>query len=77
MIASLIFVGIQVRGSAKATRSATAQAVQENYAAWYLALAGNASALDGSTRGFVDLDALTPPEKALGVMPLRHRTPGA
>ena len=64
VIASLIFVGIQVRDSAKATRSATAQAVHENYAGWYLDLAGNASALDTCTRGFVDLGALSPPQKA-------------
>lgn len=64
VITSLIFVGIQVRDSAKAVRAATAQAVHENYASWYLALADNASALATCTKGFVDLTSLTPAEKA-------------
>lgn len=64
VIASLVFVGIQVRDSAKAVRAATAQAVHENYASWYLALADNASALATSTKGFNDLSALNPAEKA-------------
>jgi hypothetical protein len=64
VIASLIFVGIQVRDSAKAVRAATAQAVHENYASWYLALADNESALATSTKGFVDLGSLTSDEKA-------------
>jgi len=64
VIASLVFVGIQVRDSAKAVRAATAQAVHENYASWYLALADNASALATSTKGFLDLGSLTPAEKA-------------
>jgi hypothetical protein len=64
VIASLVFVGIQVRDSAKAVRAATAQAVHENYAGWYLALADNASALTTCTKGFIDLASLTPAEKA-------------
>lgn len=57
VVASLLFVGIQVRDGARATRSATSQAVHENYASWYLALADNARALETSTKGFVDLGA--------------------
>lgn len=57
VIASLIFVGIQVRDGARATRSATAQAVHENYAGWYLALAANTDALNTSSKGFVSLEA--------------------
>jgi hypothetical protein len=64
VIASLIFVGIQVRDDARATRSATAQAVHENYATWYLALADNEGTLATCIKGFVDLDSLSPPEKA-------------
>ena len=64
VIASLVFVGIQVRDSAKAVRAATAQAVHENYASWYLSLADNASALATSTKGFLDLGSLSPAEKA-------------
>lgn len=64
VIASLIFVGIQVRDGARATRSATAQAVHENYAGWYLALAANTDALNTSSKGFVSLEALSPEQKA-------------
>jgi hypothetical protein len=64
VVASLIFVGLQVRDSAKAVRSATAQAVQDNYSSWYLTLASNESALATSTKGFVDLNSLTTAEKA-------------
>lgn len=64
VIASLIFVGLQVRGSARAVRSATAQAVQENFASWYLSLADNASALATVLKGFGTLDALAPAERA-------------
>lgn len=64
VIISLIFVGLQIRQSAKAVRSATAQSVHDNYATWYLSLSGNASALATSAKGFVDLSSLTPAEKA-------------
>ncbi len=64
VIGSLIFVGFQVRDSAKAVRFATAQAVQDNYASWYLSIANNERARATSLKGFVDLDELTPDEKA-------------
>jgi len=63
VIGSLIFVGFQIRDSAKAVRSATAQAVHENYASWYLSLASNEDALASATKGFVNLDALSASEK--------------
>ncbi len=64
VFASLIFVGVQIRENSKAVRSATAQAVHDNYAGWYMALAGDPLALATSAKGFVDLGSLTPPEKA-------------
>jgi hypothetical protein len=64
VIASLIFVGLQVRSSAKAVRSATAQAVHENFAGWYLSLAGNEGGLTVVLKGFGSLDALTAVERA-------------
>src|SRR5260221_3027083 len=64
VIASLIFVGYQVRDSARAVRSATAQAVHDNYANWYLTLADNPLALATSLKGAVDYDSLTAAEKA-------------
>jgi hypothetical protein len=64
VVASLIFVGFQVRDNVRAVRSATAQAVHNSYSAWYLALAGNENALATSTKGMVDFESLTPTEKA-------------
>ena len=62
VVASLIFVGFQVRDSAKAVRSATAQAVHENFASWYISLADNPGALATALKGFADLSALSPAE---------------
>jgi hypothetical protein len=64
VIASLVFVGLQVRDSSRAVRAATAQAVHDNYAGWYTALLGNENALATSAKGFVDLNSLTAAEKA-------------
>jgi hypothetical protein len=64
VIGSLIFVGLQIRDNSRAVRSATAQAVHDNYAGWYLALIGEPKALAVSARGFVDYDGLAPDEKA-------------
>jgi hypothetical protein len=63
VMASLIFVGLEVRNNAKAVRSATTQAVHENFAGMYLSLQGNPSALATCAKAVVDLDALTPAEK--------------
>ena len=62
-LATLMFVGFQIRDNSKAVRAATAQAVHDNYASWYLALSGNKSALATSAKGFADLDSLAPDEK--------------
>lgn len=64
VIASLVFVGFQVRDSSRAVRAATAQAVHDNYAGWYTALMSNEAALATSAKGFVDLGSLTAAEKA-------------
>ena len=64
VIASLLFVGFQIRDNSKAVRLATAQAVHDNYASWYVALSANEGALATSTKAFVDLNALDPAEKA-------------
>lgn len=52
VVASLIFVGLQEMESAKAVRSATAQAVHDNYASWYITLADNEHALATSAKAF-------------------------
>lgn len=62
-LATMIFVGLQIRGNSEAVRAATAQAVHDNYAGWYLALSGNESALETSAKGFTDLGSLTAAEK--------------
>ncbi len=64
VVASLIFVGLQIMENSKAVRSATAQAVHDNYAGWYLAMMSNDNALATSNKGFVDLASLSPEEKA-------------
>lgn len=46
VIASLIFIGLQVRGSMKAVRAATEQACQENFAGIYVSLQSNPSTLE-------------------------------
>jgi hypothetical protein len=63
VMASLIFVGLEIRNNARAVRSATAQSVHENYATWYLHLADNESARAASVKGFSNLASLSPEEK--------------
>jgi len=63
VMASLVFVGFEIRNNARAVRSATAQSVHENYATWYLELADNAAARAASVKGFADLGSLTADEK--------------
>ena len=65
VIASLIFVGLQVRGSTKAVRSATAQAVHENFAGWYMAIAEHPAELEIVLKGFGDLEALSVVDRAV------------
>ena len=64
VIASLIFVGVEVRNNARAVRSATAQAVEQSFAGIDLALQANPSTIESCIKGVVDYDALTPSEKA-------------
>lgn len=61
---SVIFVGFQIRENSSAVRSATAQAVHDNYGAWYLALGADDAALNASINGFVDYEGLAPIDKA-------------
>lgn len=64
VMASLVFVGLQIRDNSRAVRAATAQAVHDNYAGWYTALMANETALATSAKAFVDLTALTAAEKS-------------
>jgi len=58
VIASLIFVGFQIRDSAKAVRSATAQAVHENFGSLYAQLAQHPQALDTFLKGCISAEEL-------------------
>lgn len=64
VIASLIFVGLEVRKNAKAIRAGTEQVIEENWAAIYIGLQDNPSALANCTKGCLDYGGLTPAEKA-------------
>jgi hypothetical protein len=64
IFSSLIFVGFQIRENSAAVRSATAQAVHDNYGAWYMAQGADAEALSASIKGFLDYEGLAPIEKA-------------
>ena len=63
-VASLIFVGLQIKDNSDAVRAATAQAVHDNYASWYMALAADDQALAACTKGSLDLNSLSPSDKA-------------
>lgn len=72
ILASLVFVGIQIRQSTEqakrneaATRSAAAQSVHENFASWYLFAASNQYDVDVVLRGLQDPDQLNDEESAL------------
>lgn len=67
VVASLIFVGLEVRNNSKAVRSGTAQRVHENYADWYLTLACNPSTMAIGAKGLADFNGLSPDEKPVFV----------
>ncbi len=64
VIISLIFVGLEVRQNTAAVQSAAAQAVHENFAAWYTSLQSDADLLIVTTKGMRDYESLTASEKA-------------
>ncbi|MGI9258474.1 MAG: hypothetical protein ACR2QQ_06550 [Gammaproteobacteria bacterium] len=64
VVISLVFVGFQVRQNTTAVRSAAAQAVHENFAAWYTAAQSDAELLALSSKGLKDYTSLTATEKS-------------
>ena len=64
VVISLFYVGSQIRQNTSAVRSSTAQAVHDNYAAWYSQLAANESLAQLSIRGLQDYASLPDLEKA-------------
>jgi hypothetical protein len=63
VLASLIFLGLQTRDSAKAVRSATTQAVQENFSTWCRSLAEHPALLAACAKGFASPSALSMDER--------------
>lgn len=63
-IAALFYVGFQIRQNTAAVRSATAQAVHDNYAAWYQSYAGNPQLMKVAIDGLRDYGSLGETEKA-------------
>jgi hypothetical protein len=64
VVVSLIYVGFQIRQNTGAVRSATAQAVHDNYAAWYINLSNDASLNALLIKGLKDYSSLDEIEKA-------------
>jgi hypothetical protein len=64
VVISLIYVGLQVRQNTAAVQSATAQAVHDNYAAWYINLSNDPSLNDLVIKGLRDYSVLDQTEKA-------------
>jgi hypothetical protein len=64
VVVSLIYVGFQIRQNTGAVRSATAQAVHDNYAAWYINLSNDASLNAVVIKGLKDYSLLDEIEKA-------------
>jgi len=63
-IGALIFVGLQLRDSARAVSANTAQAVAECFSNLYRWQSDNPSALENLIAGFSDIGALRPAERA-------------
>ena len=55
VVVSLFYVAYQIRQNTSAVRSATAQAVRENFAAWYQLLAGDSELVQFTVDGLRDL----------------------
>jgi hypothetical protein len=64
VIISLIFVGLQVKQNTTAVQSAAAQAVHENFSAWYMAIQNEPMLLDIAIKGTRDYATLTETERA-------------
>jgi len=64
VLASLLYVGSQIRQNTQAVRSATAQAVHDNYAAWYQGYANDPALMRIAVDGLRDFQALDEVAKA-------------
>ena len=64
VVISLFYVGFQIKRNTSAVRSATAQAVHDNYADWYMTLARDAELNQIAIKGLKDYSSLDEIEKA-------------
>lgn len=64
VIGSLIYVAFQIRKNTAAVRSAAAQAVHDNYSAWYSSVQSDPSLLAISIKGMRDYSSLSEVEKS-------------
>ena len=64
VVISLFYVGFQIKRNTGAVRSATAQAVHDNYADWYMNLMGDAELNRIAIKGLKDYSSLDETEKA-------------
>ena len=64
VVISLVYVGFQIKRNTSAVRSATAQAVHDNYADWYMNLMGDTELNRIATKGLKNYSSLDETEKA-------------
>jgi hypothetical protein len=64
VVISLFYVAFQIRQNTNAVRSATAQAVHENYASWYHLLAADSDLSQITVNGLRDYASLSEMERA-------------
>jgi len=64
VVISLFYVGFQIKRNTSAVRSATAQAIHNNYADWYMNLMGDAELNRIALKGVRDYASLDDIEKA-------------
>ena len=64
VVLSLLFVGLEIRQNSATVQNAAAQAVHENFAAWYTSAQSDADLLALSTKGMRDYSSLSEIEKA-------------
>ncbi len=62
VVATLIYLTTQIRQNTTALQSAAAQAVHDNFAAWYSSAQGDPSLLSISTKGMRDFPSLSEAE---------------
>jgi hypothetical protein len=64
VVISLFYVGFQIKRNTSAVRSATAQAIHNNYGDWYMNLMGDAELNRIALKGLRDYSSLDEIEKA-------------